>query len=60
MDNIDLKDIIEISKVALPVITTLVTYLYTKRASARHSAKQSILQMLWRTSLTGSYLGSSL
>lgn len=46
MNNIELKDIIEISKVALPVITTIVTYLYTKRASVRHSAKQSILQMV--------------
>ena len=46
MDNIDLKDIIEISKVALPVITTIITYFYTKRTSVRHSAKQSILQMV--------------
>lgn len=44
--NIEVKDIIEISKVALPVITTIVTYFYTKRASARHSAKQSVLQMI--------------
>lgn len=44
--NIEVKDIIEISKVALPVITTIVTYFYTKRAAARHSAKQSILQMI--------------
>ena len=44
--DIEIKDIIEIAKVALPVLTTIVTYLYTKRASARHSAKQSILQMV--------------
>lgn len=44
--QIDVKDLIELSKVLLPVITTIITYLYTKRASARHSAKQSILQMI--------------
>ena len=44
--NIEIKDIIELSKVILPVLTTIVTFIYTKRASARHSAKQSVLQMI--------------
>lgn len=46
MNGIDLKSIVELSKVVLPVITTIITYIYTKRASVRHSAKQSILQMI--------------
>lgn len=46
MNDIDLKSIVELSKVVLPVVTTIITYIYTKRASIRHSAKQSILQMI--------------
>lgn len=46
MNEIDLKSIVELSKVVLPVVTTIITYIYTKRASIRHSAKQSILQMI--------------
>ena len=44
--SIDIKDLMELLKVVIPVLTTIVTYLYTKRASIRHSAKQSILQMI--------------
>lgn len=46
MNDIDLKSIVELSKVFLPVVTTIITYIHTKRTSIRHSAKQSILQMI--------------
>lgn len=49
--TVDIKDIIELSKVAFPVVTTLVTYFYTRRANVRHSAKQSILQMIMEDQL---------
>lgn len=44
--SIEIKDLIELAKVVMPVLTTIITYIYTKRASVRHSAKQSILQMI--------------
>ncbi len=46
MGNIDLKSIIELSKVVIPVVTTIITYFCARRASIRHAAKQSILQMI--------------
>lgn len=38
--------IIELVKVAVPVVTTLVTSLVSLKMSIRHAAKQSILQMI--------------
>ena len=46
MDKESIDQLIELAKVLVPVITTLVTYFYTKKANVRHSAKQSILQMI--------------
>lgn len=40
------ETLIEIARVALPVMATIVTGIQTNRLAKRHAAKQSILQMI--------------
>jgi hypothetical protein len=42
----EIDKIIELLKVLVPVATTIITFIYTRRTSIRHAAKQSILQMI--------------
>ena len=42
----EIDKIIQLLKVLVPVATTIITFIYTRRTSIRHAAKQSILQMI--------------
>lgn len=42
----DGNDIVELFQIALPVITTIVTYRHSDKTAKKHAAKQSILQMI--------------
>lgn len=44
--NIDGNNLVELIQIALPVITTIVTYRHSDKTAKKHAAKQSILQMI--------------